>query len=244
MQTSLNTDRFLFLDVGDTLLTMKKPAGEIYFDVLKNFGLTNANRPAGSLERAFRKAYSELTKEPLPEHRDKFHAHSGGSEGWWRDLLGIFLKEIGSDLDPDPIFLSIFQKFDDPSVWEIDPGFPDLLSFVKKSGYGLGIISNWDHRLRDLLGSVGVLSYFNPIFVSAEFGFEKPSHRIFQAASETVGLPPEKLIYCGDKVELDITPTRELGWTAFHKNEKGDLQHLGELVGLLKGLSRDKIRES
>ncbi|TGK12240.1 HAD family hydrolase [Leptospira fletcheri] len=235
MKISEGKARFLFLDVGDTLLTMKKPAGEIYFDVLKNFGLTNS-RPPGSLEKAFHKAYSQLTKVPLLEHRDKFHVHDGGSEGWWRDLLGIFLKEIGSDLDPDPIFLSIFRKFDDPEVWKVDPGFPELLEFVREEDYGLGIISNWDHRLRDLLKSVGVLRHFDPIFVSAEFGFEKPSPLIFQAASESVGLPPQKLFYCGDKIELDIVPTRELGWTSFHKHEKGDVRDLSELVEKLKAL--------
>ncbi len=229
----ITKERYIYLDVGDTLLTMKRPAGEIYFEVLNEFGLSGEGYPPGFMERSFRKAYSQMTRVPLPDHRDKFHAHTNGSEGWWRDLLGIFLKEIGSNLEPDPIFLSIFQKFDQPNVWEIDPGFLPLLAFVKKNDFGLGIISNWDHRLKQLLASVGVLDHFDPILVSAEFGYEKPSPLIFEAAENLVGLNPEKLIYCGDKVELDIIPTRARGWTAFHKHPEGDIQDLGEIISHL-----------
>lgn len=212
---------------------MKKPAGEIYFDVLQEFGLSGAGHPPGFMEKGFRKAYSKMTRVPLPEHRDKFHAHADGSEGWWRDLLGIFLKEIGSDLEPDPIFQAIFRRFDDPKVWEIDPGFLELVAFAKENRFGLGIISNWDHRLKSLLSSVGVLHYFDPVLVSAEFGYEKPSPLIFEAAENLVGLAPDKLVYCGDKVELDILPTRARGWTAFHKHPEGDIRSLSEMIGKL-----------
>lgn len=227
-------EHYIFLDVGDTLLTMKKPAGEVYFEVLKEFGLDSSKHQNGHMERAFRKAYAHMTRHPLPDFRDKFHAHEDGSEGWWRELLGFFLKEIGSDLEPDPIFQAIFKRFDEPSVWEIDPGFYELVEFAKQRGSGLGIISNWDHRLKQLLASVGVLDYFYPVIVSAEFGYEKPSPLIFQEAEKLVGLSPEKLIYCGDKVELDIVPTRSRGWTAFHKHADGDIRDLGELTTILK----------
>ncbi|TGK62420.1 HAD family hydrolase [Leptospira wolffii] len=226
-------ERYIYLDVGDTLLTMKRPAGEVYFEVLKEFGLGGEKFPPGFMERAFRKAYAHMTRVPLPEHRDKFHAHVDGSEGWWRDLLGFFLKEIGSDLEPNPIFQSIFRKFDEPSVWEVDPGFLELLDFAKKNDFGLGIISNWDHRLKQLLSSVGVLHHFDPVLVSAEFGYEKPSPLIFEAAEKLSGLSADKLVYCGDKVELDIIPTRARGWTAFHKHPDGDIRDLSELVSRL-----------
>ncbi|TGJ98710.1 HAD family hydrolase [Leptospira langatensis] len=226
-------ERYIFLDVGDTLLTMKKPAGEVYFEVLKEFGLDDSKYPKGVMERAFRKAYAHMTRHPLPDYQDKFYAHTDGSEGWWRELLGFFLKEIGSDLPPDPIFQSIFKKFDEPTVWQIDPGFTDLLKFVKANNFGFGIISNWDHRLKELLASVGVLNHFDPVIVSAEFGYEKPSPLIFSEAEKIVGLSPERIIYCGDKIELDITPTRSRGWTAFHKHPEGDIQSIGELVSLL-----------
>ncbi|TGK07713.1 HAD family hydrolase [Leptospira semungkisensis] len=226
-------ERYIFLDVGDTLLTMKKPAGEVYFEVLNEFGLDATKHPKGFMERAFRKAYSHMTRHPLPDYQDKFYAHTDGSEGWWRELLGYFLKEIGSDLQPDPIFQSIFKKFDEPSVWQIDPGFTDLLKFVRENKFGFGIISNWDHRLKELLASVGVLDHFDPVIVSAEFGYEKPSPLIFKEAENIVGLSPDKIVYCGDKIELDITPTRSRGWTAFHKHPEGDIRSIGELVGLL-----------
>ncbi|PJZ68750.1 hydrolase [Leptospira perolatii] len=229
---SIKFERYLFLDVGDTLMSLNRPAGEIYFEVLSKFGITQ--KPKLNLEKAFRLAYAEMTRNPLPDFQDKFHVHQDGSKGWWRDLLSIFLEKIGSDVSPDSIAESIFEKFDDPRLWDLDPGFREVLEFTQQNQFGLGIISNWDHRLRDLLKSVGVAQYFNPIFVSAEFGYEKPSPRIFEAAERAVGLDPKNLIYCGDKVEFDIVPTRERGWTAFQKHAEGEISSLSELPRLLE----------
>lgn len=70
----------------------------------------------------------------------------------------------------------------------------------------------------------------NPVIVSAEFGYEKPSPKIFEEAMRLVGLSGDCLVYCGDKYELDIKIPKSLGWRSYLK---GDLKTLSELIQFL-----------
>ncbi|MCX7997874.1 MAG: HAD-IA family hydrolase, partial [Leptospiraceae bacterium] len=103
---------------------------------------------------------------------------------------------------------------------------------------GLGIISNWDLRLRTLLERKNLVQYFHPIIISAEFGYEKPSEKIFLHAQKLIGLEPNQLFYVGDKAELDYYPPKKLGWNAYllHSPIEGipTISDLSELIPYLR----------
>ena len=54
---------------------------------------------------------------------------------------------------------------------------------LASSGLKLGIISNWDDRLRPLLHRLRLLDYFETTIISHEVGFTKPSRVHFRPGS-------------------------------------------------------------
>ncbi|MCB1158223.1 MAG: HAD-IA family hydrolase [Leptospiraceae bacterium] len=150
------------------------------------------------------------------DHKDRYIHHKNGHDGYWIELINTFLNYIGSKRYPmAELYHSIFIRFEDENLWEVEGTFFELYEFIKSKGIGFGLISNWDLRLRGLLSRMRLLPYFDPVLISAEFGYEKPSLKIFQKAMELSGESPENHIYVGDKPELDYYPPRKLGWNSF-----------------------------
>lgn len=230
---SVRYDKYLFLDVGDTILHLKKSAGETYLEILQDAGLKKETNAGEFYRKTFLESWHKMHENAPPEHRDKYQFHPGGTPGWWKELLEDFLERIPDRVPIEKAFPIIYPRFADPELWNVDPGFWELKDYCENKNWGLGAISNWDHRLRDLLEAKGILEYLNPLIVSAEFGYEKPSPKIFEEAMRLVGLPGESLVYCGDKYELDIVVPKSLGWRSYLKKEKGDLRSLSELIQFL-----------
>ena len=74
----------------------------------------------------------------------------------------------------------------------------------------LGIVSNWDRSLRQLLkDSIGLA--FDPVIVSGEVGVAKPQPAIFRMALERIPGGPEAVLYVGDLPRLDMAPAAQVG---------------------------------
>ena len=66
------------------------------------------------------------------------------------------------------------------------------------AGIKLGLVSNFDTRLRPLLAGLGLTNLFDTIIVSAEEGFEKPNPLLFERACERMGVLPHQTVHVGD----------------------------------------------
>lgn len=233
--------RHIFLDVGDTLLTLGIPPGAIYLDVLRKYQLIQSHQNDSDLKQFFSESWTEMNARPNPEGRDRYHIHPDGQDGWWKELISLFLEKATGSKDlslSEKVYREIFEKFDNENLWNIEPGFFELQKFAARKNIRLGIISNWDYRLRGLLERKQLSEFFSPILISAEFGYEKPSEKIFQKAEELSGLNPEELIYVGDKPELDYHTPLRLGWNPFviDPKQKIDLPSISTLSELIPKL--------
>lgn len=210
--------KYLFLDVGDTLLRMKVPPGKIYLDVLQKHNLIHPGTTDQDLKKIFSDVWLEMNLKPNPDYKDRYSLHPSGNDGWWIELIDLFLTRTrnGNKVSlARNIYFEIFEKFENPDLWDVESTFSSVLSKTKDLGIGLGIISNWDLRLRKLLNDKGLLELFHPVIISAEFGYEKPSPKIFERAEGLTGLKPDNLLYIGDKFDLDYKPPKDRGWHAF-----------------------------
>ena len=73
-----------------------------------------------------------------------------------------------------------------------------MLCFVCTAGLKLGIVSNFDTRLRPILKELSLDQLFDAIVISAEVGVEKPNPTIFEAACQQLGVLPEEAVHVGD----------------------------------------------
>ena len=241
MEIKKRNIKHIFLDVGDTLLYLSIPPGIIYLSVLRKFGLIAPDHKDIELKEKFSSAWSKMNSVMNPDSRDRYNIHPGGQDGWWKELIQNFLESIHGNLDfeiVEDVYREIFQKFEDESLWRVEESFQDVLQFSREKEIPIGIISNWDYRLRGLLKRKGLLELFEPVIVSAEYGYEKPSYRIFEEAEKLSGCKPENLVYIGDKVELDYVTPNSRGWMAFVLGARKDnIPNLEKLSDLLKFIS-------
>ena len=114
-----------------------------------------------------------------------------------------------------------------------------MVDYLKEKQIGLGIISNWDLRLRALLENMNLINYFEHVIISAEFGYEKPSPKIFQEGMRLTKLSPPSHFYVGDKLDYDYYPPESLGWKSFwisKENQVGirKVERLGDLFRFIE----------
>jgi HAD superfamily hydrolase (TIGR01549 family) len=115
-------------------------------------------------------------------------------------------------------------------MWELfkcsyfDSLFPDtipILQRLKARGVPMGIISNYNSDLLDLLLYFDIADYFDFAIVSSNEGVAKPDPRIFQLGLEAAGVEANQVLYIGDNVIDDIQGANNAGIDAVLINRPG-----------------------
>lgn len=165
--------------------------------------------------------------------RDRFRAHPGGSQGFWRDVLDRVATRAGLAEPPSRFAAAeLFARFADPGAWALYEDVLPALDRLRDAGLPLVVTSNWDERLPELLAGLGLAARFEAIVVSYDVGVEKPHPAIFRAAAERLGRPPEEILHAGDRTLEDVEGARGAGFSAWlvarDGGGDGDLAALAE----------------
>lgn len=97
------------------------------------------------------------------------------------------------------------------------PGTKELLTYLH-GRYKLGVISNWfwPPLTKVYLERMEMNSFFETVVVSAEYGYAKPSRRIFRYALSKLGVAPHRCLHVGDSFEQDIIGAMRAGMRTAH----------------------------
>lgn len=122
------------------------------------------------------------------------------------------------------------------------------LKQLKKLGFKIGVVSNWNWLLPELCDNLGLGVFTDVIITSARVGFLKPHPMIFRLAVQGINLPPESLIFIGDRVDVDIKGAVSSGMTPillnrFSNSNAFDGTQINDLGELLKFLQNNYQRE-
>jgi len=122
---------------------------------------------------------------------------------WFNLVNQTFLGLTQTPLN-EHLFSDLYRRFERAEAWRIfDDVLPTLKSLISV-GLKLGIISNWDERLRPLLRDLNLDGYFRTIVISSEVGACKPSAKIFQQTALALELPPGSILHVGDSPTMDV----------------------------------------
>ena len=99
-------------------------------------------------------------------------------------------------------------------------GMTELLTDLAGSGVPLGIVSNSEGRLAELVRVMGWAHFFTVVADSGKLGFEKPDRRIFEYAAERLGAAPSELIHVGDVWAADVDGALAVGARAIWVTRK------------------------
>ncbi len=101
-------------------------------------------------------------------------------------------------------------------VYRPFPGVKATLSDLKTRGFRLGVLSNWDFKLKNALEDAELLSFFDFALSSAQAGAEKPAREFFEkgfalARRFQPNLGRKECFYIGDHYEKDVLGARGAG---------------------------------
>lgn len=101
------------------------------------------------------------------------------------------------------------------------PETVETLSYFKKNGYKIGVISDTSPSLELTLINLGLGEYIDSYTPSSIVGAGKPDPRIYQAALDSLGVRAEECLYADD-TGAEAEGARKLGFTAFHLVRDGE----------------------
>ena len=111
-------------------------------------------------------------------------------------------------------FEAVYELFGTSQVWILELGCREALTRVSAAGKKLGIISNFDSRLPDLLQDLKIARYFDQVIVPRVAAAGKPSPLIFSYAVTRLGCDPQTVLHIGDSVVDDFQGARQAGLSA------------------------------
>ena len=183
--------RVVFFDAAGTLLHVPKGIGFHYSEVACRHGLEVS--PA-TVQRAFGQAW---VAAPTPESSRS--RRPDDDRGWWQRLVYDVLVRCGApeSIDHEALFAELYSEFLKPGVWELYPEVKEVLETVR-ARYPIGIVSNFDGRLRVILEDLGIAPLFDHWVISSEVGADKPDRFIYECALEMAGIAPGEALHVGD----------------------------------------------
>ncbi|KAK9680288.1 Haloacid dehalogenase-like hydrolase domain-containing protein 3, partial [Basidiobolus ranarum] len=89
-------------------------------------------------------------------------------------------------------------------------------AFKNKSNVKLGVITNCDERVTEVMDSLGILQEFDFVITSSEFGEEKPAPKIFHHAVDIAKVSPLETLHVGDDYAKDYIAAKQAGLHALY----------------------------
>ncbi|WP_019509475.1 HAD-IA family hydrolase [Pleurocapsa sp. PCC 7319] len=216
-QSSANTlPKVIFLDAMGTLFDLKSSVGEIYQQYALKYGvkadaqLLN-NAFINSFKSAPKLAFTATKQKPIEEQEFD----------WWKNVVQTTFFQLGllkQFSDFTDFFREIYTYFATEDPWYV---FPDVFPMLQKWKYQkvqLGVISNFDSRLHEVLTVLNLEHFFTTITISSMEGFAKPDQKIFNIALKKHQLIPQQAWHIGDSLIEDYQGAKNVGIRAFWLN--------------------------
>jgi putative hydrolase of the HAD superfamily len=201
----------VLFDVGETLVGPSESYGAVYRRVLSRLGV---ELETGRLDRAIGEASAEMARR-IPVGCDRFaHFDGGESEFWRRFVCDVFRRASGRGADPRFARRAVdglWDEFGRTTAWHVYEDSIPALEELRCNGTRLGIVSNWDSRLPQLLELLELAAYFDTVVVSHIEGVEKPDPALFRRALERLAAQPRQTLHVGNAEELDVAGARAAG---------------------------------
>lgn len=188
--------RFVFFDVGNTLLFPNRPR---------------------LLSQVPPDRHPTLETWQAVERRSKLEFDQGLMEGkadrgfWWIFYTHLLRELDGVNEDMRKVLVDNTHL---SSNWDqIRPGTREALERIRKK-YSTAVISNADGKIDIVLRQCGIFDSFSSITDSGNVGHEKPHPAIFEAALRAMNADPAESLYVGDVYSVDYVGATNAGMKA------------------------------
>jgi len=227
---------FVFFDAGETLIHPLPSFPELFLSVCAEHGL---EADLDLLRISTRKLMAGV--EDRQRHGYTFSNEATKSRRFWLDFYGSLVRELGYPHDDGFLPQALYHTFSDPSNYGEYHDVRETLEELRGRGLRMGLISNFEVWLEDLLEDLGLIEFLEVRVISGREEYEKPHPRIYELALERSGADPERSLHVGDSPISDYDGAREAGiravlldrWGRFPDFAGERVQDLRELPELL-----------
>jgi putative hydrolase of the HAD superfamily len=242
----------VFFDLGDTIVDLREGHGDYMARVVARAERVYdviAPRCQIPLER---NAFAEWLAQGTEDFYLEATARQQGVDIY--DALRHLFDAMGIPAD-DGLVRSGGDAFcrGSSSLAPLRVGAREVLTALGAQGLRLGVISNTLQPSRcadEALDRRGLLHLFETRIYSSEMRVAKPHPAIFRAALDAAGVAPDRVVYVGDRLVVDVAGAQAIGMKAVlievpHRPEPdleivpdARIRELPELLHLLPGLSK------
>jgi REG-2-like HAD superfamily hydrolase len=155
--------------------------------------------------------------------------------------LGFYREVLGSlGHSQEELAEALFQAFSDPAGYRLFDDVRPALDELAGRGMTLGLVSNFEPWLDEVLALQGIADRFAAVAISGTLGVAKPDPRIFKAALDEAGADPAATVHVGDQPVNDVAGALAAGITPvlidrFGRHpDAGGAHRVEDLVGLLE----------
>lgn len=227
----------VLFDAGETLLHPDPSWAWHFADECRAVGLdVDAGRLAGFLRSEIARFAGRLRETS----GGTFSLDREQSLRFWTALYHDAFRELGVAYPPE-LPRRLYRRFSTFETYGLFPDVAPAFDALEERGYRIGLISNFEEWLEDLLVHLEVHHRLEVCVVSGRAGVEKPAPEIFRIALDLAGVDAGDALYVGDSVEADVEGAAAVGMPAVlldrygaHRDFPGPrIRALTELPGLL-----------
>lgn len=141
-------------------------------------------------------------------------------------MLGLLVKNLikedalAKNIQPPSethaarIGLATYEEFKQAKYWAKYENADLVLDKLKQNGYKLGVISNFDERIFNIIKNLNLSNFFDFVLIpSTANGFYKPKREIFLQAQAKANLNSSNMmLHVGDDIDLDYLAAVNCGF--------------------------------
>jgi len=230
----------VFFDAVGTLFHLRAPVGQIYLERARRHGLeTSDPELAQKLTASFRRAFA--AQRPLVFPNQSADRIPALEREWWKSVVTATFSSYDRPLSFDAFFDDVYETFRTAEEWRLDPDAARVLEALRAGGLKIGLVTNFDSRIVDVVQSLGIRGLFDQITIPALAGAAKPDPRIFHQACAGLSCLPAEAVHIGDDYEEDWRGASQAALHAFLYDPAGRhrdpnppcICKLADLLGIL-----------
>lgn len=199
----------VFFDAGETLLHPHPSFAELFAQVCRRNGVEVDPRDVREAQERLAPHLVDLNESTGV---DAPSLSAQDSRRFWSHLYRRLLEEL--DIAEERLVGELYATFSHMSSYKLFDDVLPVLGSLARSGYRLGLISNFERWLEEMLIELEVGNHFDVTVISGVEGVEKPDVRIYEVALEKAGVDAGRTVHVGDSPVLDVEPASAVGMNA------------------------------
>ena len=206
----------VFFDAGETLIHPHPSVPELFAQVCAENGIEVQPQHVAEVQQQLAPFLTDLAEDTGVTAPS---LHPEDSRTFWTFLYRRFLEELAV---PEPeLPAALYERFSDSASYKVFDDVLPTLQALDELGYRLGLISNFEGWLENILIEQELGETFDVTVISGLEGVEKPDPRIYSIAIERAGVDPSRSVHVGDSPTMDVRPAREVGINAILLDRSG-----------------------